>query len=257
MLSSGTSRMTNYRFVEGSEVEKLVALEDKHWWYAERRLMVAQLIRQAFSDRPVSAVALDVGAAGGGNTRQLRRAGFLAVPVEYGVEGARVARDRGLPSVRGDACQLPFGTQSVDVVLAFDVLEHIDDDSQALSEFARVLRPGAWLWVAVPCDMRLWSAHDEAVGHVRRYSRKSLVDVLLAAGFDVVDIRSWNVLLRPVVDFRRHRSTGSDLGDIGQVANWILARIIALERFLPFLWDRDGVSLIVRARARGVAINSH
>jgi len=236
--------------VEGSEVEKLVALEDTHWWYAERRRLVAQLISRAFCGEPASSVALDIGAAGGGNTRELQRAGFLAVPLEYGVEGARVSRDRGLPSVRGDACRLPFGAQSVDVVIAFDVLEHIEDDGQAIAEFARVLRPSAWLWVAVPCDMRLWSAHDEAVGHVRRYSRTSLVDALLAAGFEVVDIRSWNVLLRPVVDFRRRRSSGSDLGDIGFVANWILARIIAVERYLPFLRNRDGVSLIVQARAK-------
>jgi SAM-dependent methyltransferase len=153
-----------------------------------------------------------------------------------------------LPVVRGDACRLPFASGGADVVLAFDVLEHLADDAGALREFFRVLRPGGLLWVSVPADMRLWSAHDVAVGHVKRYSRAELVRAVRGAGFELMDVSSWNVLLRPIVDMRRRRATGSDLGDIGLVTNWILARLIALERYFPFLRRRSGVSLILQAR---------
>ncbi len=63
---------------------------------------------------------------------------------------------------------LPMRSGSIDLVVAFDVLEHILDDAAALREVERVLRPGGCLLVTVPADMDLWSAHDEAVGHVRR-----------------------------------------------------------------------------------------
>jgi SAM-dependent methyltransferase len=234
--------------VEGTEVRKLTALEDRHWWYAERRRILRTMAREAFPADRAGRVAVDVGAAGGGNTRVLQRSGFLAVPLEYGPDGAGVARERGLPSVRGDACRLPLVGDCVDLLVAFDVLEHIDDDRTAMAEFHRVLRPGGLLFIAVPADMRLWSAHDEAVGHVRRYDRAGLSEVVADAGFEVLEVKSWNVLLRPLVSFRRRRATESDLGEIRPITNWVLGRVIALERFLPFLHGQGGVSLILRAR---------
>jgi SAM-dependent methyltransferase len=233
--------------VEATEVRKLASLEDTHWWYAERRHLVAEMIRSAQFPDASRVVALDIGAAGGGNTRVLEAAGIFAVPLEYGPDGAEIARDRGLKAVRGDACSLPFSDHSVDLVLAFDVLEHLDD-GPALREIRRVLRPGGRLWVAVPADMRLWSGHDEAVGHLRRYSRASLATAVTGAGLDIVELKSWNVLLRPVVDVRRRRSTESDLGSIGPVTNWLLARVISLERRLTFTSRWPGVSLLLRAR---------
>jgi SAM-dependent methyltransferase len=233
--------------VEATEVRKLASLEDTHWWYAERRILVAELIRSAQFPDPSRVVALDIGAAGGGNTRVLEGAGIFAVPVEYGPDGAHIARERGLKAVRGDACKLPFADRSVDLVLAFDVLEHLDD-GPALREICRVLRPGGRLWVAVPADMRLWSGHDEAVGHLRRYSRAGLVSAVADAGLDIIELKSWNVLLRPLVEVRRRRSTESDLGSIRPVTNWLLARVISLERRLTFTSRWPGVSLLLQAR---------
>ena len=84
-------------------------------------------------------------------------------------------------------------------MVAFDVLEHIDDDAAAAKEVFELLRPGGVFLVAVPCDPRLWSAHDEAVGHVRRYTRPELLSLLTGAGFAVDEVRAWMVLLRPAV----------------------------------------------------------
>src|SRR3954447_5433519 len=152
--------------VEATEIRKLAALEDRHWWYAERRSLLGAELRR-LGRRPGS--ALDVGAAAGGNTRVLVRAGWRALALEYAEDGAALARERGLSVVRGDATALPLGNASVDLVVAYDVLEHLDDDAGAVREIGRVLRPGGTLLVAVPAGMNNWSAHDEAVGHVRRY----------------------------------------------------------------------------------------
>ena len=237
--------------MEATEVRKLATLEDRHWWYAERRDVLRRMVSTsgAGSDRSGgTTLALDIGAAGGGNTRVLRELGFFAVPVEYGVDGAEVARDRGLPAARADARHLPFSGSSAALVVAFDVLEHIEEDRLALQEIARVLRPGGRLLVAVPADMRLWSAHDEAVGHVRRYSRTELVSAVAGSGLQVESVTSWNVLLRPAVAVRRRSSRGSDLGEIGPVLNRVLRGVIAVERLAP-VWGRlPGVSLLLRAR---------
>src|SRR4051794_29858650 len=167
--------------VEATEVRKLAALEDRHWWYAERRSLLASEVRKL---RRAPGTALDVGAAAGGNTRVLARAGWRAVALEYGADGAELARERGLPVVRADATALPLADASVDLVVAYDVLEHLDDDATATAQIRRVLRPGGTLLVAVPAGMNNWSAHDEAVGHVRRYERDTLRALLEGEGLD-------------------------------------------------------------------------
>ena len=228
--------------MEGTEVRKLTELEDRHWWYRERRALVARAIRGL-----LPGVALDVGAAGGGNTRVLHAAGWRAAALEYGEEGAWVCAERGIPVLRGDATRLPLSPESLDLVVAYDVLEHIEDDAAAAKEVFELLRPGGVFLVAVPCDPALWSAHDEAVGHVRRYTRSELLSLLGGAGFTVEDVRSWMVLLRPAVALRRRSSTGSDLDDPPGWLNAALGAVVAVERRLP-VGRLPGVSLLVTAR---------
>ncbi|MEV4534637.1 class I SAM-dependent methyltransferase [Asanoa sp. NPDC049518] len=228
--------------MEATEIRKLAALEDRHWWYAERRALLARALRGLGAP----GAALDIGAAGGGNTRVLRAHGWRPVALEYSTEGAEVARERGLSVMRADARRLPVGTGALDLVTAFDVLEHIDEDHEATAEIFRVLRPGGALLVAVPADMKLWSAHDVAVGHVRRYDREGLRAVVEKAGLVVDELWSWNVLLRPIAAWRRRTSTGSDLDDIAAPVNLGLRAVVATERYLP-VKSLPGVSLMLRA----------
>lgn len=232
--------------MEATEIRKLAALEDTHWWYRERRALLARALRRLAAAGVTPGRALDVGAAGGGNTRVLRDHGWRAAALEFSADGARVAADRGLAVLRGDARHLPVRPSSVDLLTAFDILEHIDEDHLAAAEFHRVLRPGGTALVAVPCDMRLWSAHDVAVGHVRRYDRAGLRAVVEKAGLVVDALWSWNVLLRPVAAWRRRSSTGSDLDALPAVVNLGLTAVIAAERYLP-VRHLPGVSLMLRA----------
>jgi SAM-dependent methyltransferase len=234
--------------MQGAEIRKVVELEDRNWWYRERRTILARELDRI--GRP--GFALDIGAAGGGNTRVLRARGWRSVALEYGAEGAAVARDRGLDVIRGDARFLPLPAASVDLVIALDVLEHIDDDARAAAEIHRVLRPGGTLFATVPCDMRLWSPHDVALGHVRRYTRETLSAVISGAGLHIDNLWSWNVLLRPVVAVRRRRmsqSGGSELEELPRLVNASLKAIVTVERYLP-VRSLPGVSLMVRAIRR-------
>ena len=231
--------------MESTEVRKLAALEDTHWWYRERRHLLAKALAGV-----TPGPALDIGAAGGGNTRVLRDLGWTPVAMEYGPDGAEVAHERGLAAVRADARYLPLADGSLSLVVAFDILEHIEEDDLAVAEIRRVLRPDGTLLIAVPADPRLWSDHDVAVDHVRRYTRESLSEVLQRGGFEIARMTSWNVLLRPVVAMRRKKSSGSDLDDLHPVVNTALTAIITAERYLP-VKQLPGVSLLVTAHPSG------
>jgi SAM-dependent methyltransferase len=229
--------------VDTAELRLLTSLEDRHWWYKERRAILARELRRL----PRPGRALDIGAAGGGNTRVLNAHGWQAVAVEYSDSVAHVARARGIAAIRADAIQLPFPSGACGLVTAFDVLEHIDEDYLAAAEIARVLRPGGTALIAVPCDMALWSAHDDAVGHIRRYSRPELARLVQKAGLTMEKMWSWNVLLRPVVALRRKSSAGSDLEEVAPLLNGLLTAVVVAERYLP-VRSWPGVSLMVRAR---------
>jgi SAM-dependent methyltransferase len=232
--------------VDATEIRKLAALEDTHWWYRERRVLLARALRRLAASGARPERALDIGAAGGGNTRVLREHGWRPVALEYSPEGAGVARERGLDVIRADARYLPLPSASLGLVVGFDILEHFDEDHLAAAEIRRTLRPGGTALIAVPCDMRLWSAHDVAVGHVRRYDRDSLRAVVEKAGLVVDELTSWNVVLRPVAAWRRRTSTGSDLDDLPGVVNLGLRAVITAERYLP-VKSLPGVSLMLRA----------
>ena len=229
--------------MDAAELQLLTSLEDRHWWYKERRA----ILRRELRGLPATGRALDIGAAGGGNTRVLRAHGWQAVALEYSDSAAEIARSRSIQVMRADARYLPVDSATCGLVTAFDVLEHIDEDYLAADEIARVLRPGGTALIAVPCDMALWSAHDDAVGHVRRYSRSELASLVEKAGLTVERIWSWNVLLRPAVALRRKSSAGSDLGEVSPLVNAALTGVVVAERYLP-VRSLPGVSLMLRAR---------
>jgi SAM-dependent methyltransferase len=228
--------------VDPAEIDKLARLEQRHWWYAERRSILHRVLR----DRRTGGWAADIGAAAGGNTRVLESLGWHTLALEYAETGAELARSRGLRVSRADAHDLPLQDGSLGVVIALDVLEHLKDDDRAARELRRVLRPDGVLVVAVPADPALWSAHDDAVGHLRRYTDENLRALLTGAGFEIQRMWSWNVLLRPLVVLRRKKSSGSDLEEVPAVLNAGLRAVVALERVLP-VGRRRGVSLFALA----------
>jgi SAM-dependent methyltransferase len=228
--------------VDPVEIEALATIEDKHWWFAERRSVLERILRE----RRTGGWAADIGAAAGGNVRILEQLGWRPLAFEYSQIGADLAKSRGLTVARADAHHLPLASGSMGAVTCLDVLEHLQDDGQAARELRRILRPDGVLVVAVPADPALWSAHDEAVNHLRRYTRETLDEVLTGAGLTVQRLWSWNVLMRPLAAIRRKRSTGSDIGQVAAPLNAALRGVVSLERVLP-VGQRRGVSLFAVA----------
>lgn len=231
--------------VDISEIRKITDLEDRHFWYRERRAILARELNRIGPPRP-GARALDIGAAGGGNTRVLIAHGWRALATDYSEDAVATARQRGLDAVFADARQLPVESAAFGFVAAMDVLEHIEEDHLVAREIARVLEPGGTAFISVPCSMSLWSAHDVAVGHVRRYDRHGLAQLVEQAGLVIDRLWYWNVLLRPVVAMRRKASSGSDMEELSPLVNGALTAILTVERYLP-VKSLPGVSLMVRA----------
>ena len=135
---------------------------------------------------------LDAGAGSGTFTNRLAAEGFDVTSTDVTDEALEVLRARvSGPVVRADATSLPFPAESFDAVVLAEVLEHVDDDSGALAEAARVLRPQGVLAVTVPRNPAWFSQSDRWAGHFRRYTREELVARVTGARFEIVSCQAW------------------------------------------------------------------
>jgi SAM-dependent methyltransferase len=227
--------------------------EDRHWWYRGRRNVIQRVI--ADLKLPARARILDAGCGSGRNMIELARHGTVS-GVELSGPSVDVARARGAGEViAGSVLDMPFDSDSFDLSVCLDVIEHLDDDVGALRELRRVLAPGGSLLVTVPAYQWLWSGHDEVNHHHRRYTRRSLQRVAEQAGWEQVRTTYFNSLLLPlaillrVLDRFSRKTTESslDLWVPPQPLNWLLERPLALEAALIGRGGRIPVGLSLLA----------
>ncbi len=240
-----------------AEIDRLAHFEEWYWWHRARIQIVTSVLRRFVPSQPGR--ILDVGCGAGATSLGLREFGdVLGVDAHAGATAAAGAR--GLPVATMDACHLALRSQSFDLVVALDVLEHLAEDGLARLELSRVLRPGGRLLVSVPAYQWLWSSHDLALGHVRRYTRSRLVAALEEVGFEV-ELASYAMsaallpaaavrLLERVLPRRLGASeTRSGYVALPAPANTALGWLVALDRHVigraPIPW---GLSVVAIAR---------
>jgi SAM-dependent methyltransferase len=147
-----------------------------YWWYRARAELLETVLGRYLG---VPGRTLDVGSADGPSVGWMKRGG-RRVTLDLHPEGQQPGE-----GVCGSATALPFADETFDVVAAFDVVEHCEDDGLALAELTRVLVPGGRLLLSVPAYQWAWSDHDVRAGHYRRYRRSQLVTLVASAGLDV------------------------------------------------------------------------
>jgi len=177
--------------MEAREIDEMRRLEDHHWWFVGKRLLVTALLGDALA-RPGARV-LDVGCGTGGVL-----AGLGNGMRPFGIDSSALAlahcRERGLTAIAcASAGALPFAPSSFDVVLLLDVLEHFSDEQRLLADVRRLVRAGGHVLVSVPAFQFLWSDHDEVLHHVRRYRASELRRVLTDARFTIERLTYTNV----------------------------------------------------------------
>ncbi|MEM9680939.1 MAG: class I SAM-dependent methyltransferase, partial [Bacteroidota bacterium] len=113
--------------------------------------------------------------------------------------------------------------QQFDIIIASDCLEHIEDDVSAIKHWETLLKPNGTIYIFVPAFKSLWSVHDDANMHHRRYTRKELVSKVTANGLDISSSGYWNVLLfLPIWIYRklfsiRSKNNQPELGDLNRI----------------------------------------
>lgn len=204
-----------------TRLEKLRQLEPWHFWFVSRRELVASLLRRELRE---GETLLDLGCGTGANL-SLAGAGVRKVGIDIHVE------ELGPGMLQGDATSLPLRSSTVDVVLALDVLEHVDDDV-ALAEVRRVLRPGGRFIATVPAMPSLWSVRDEAAGHRRRYDRHGLRALVARHSFGVRDLHGFQFALLPLLFLsrvgRRRSKAARDFED--SPPRWLNSLLLAVNR---------------------------
>lgn len=216
--------------------ERLIAQmrqdEERHWWFTGRRQVLLGLVSAELSP---GARVLDVG-CGTGYFLEAAADRYEVSGLDPSPQAVGFCRDRGLAGVReGGVENLRGLAAEFDAVTFFDVIEHLPDDLGALALARQVLRPGGRVFVSVPAYRWLWSHHDDAHGHQRRYTRRLLGARLAAAGFGRVRVGYFNARLFPAAVLVRglQRLTGrgleADLPPPAAALNRLFTRLFAGE----------------------------
>jgi SAM-dependent methyltransferase len=236
--------------------QQMAELDDRHWWYRARRRIIADLIRRE-AHLPSNAQILEIGCGTGHNLAML--SGFGHVDgLELDDEARAISEKRlgrtimssPLPQLAGVA------DRHYDLVGAFDVIEHIEDDDAALASIATKLKPGARFMMTVPAHQWMWSAHDAVNHHKRRYSRRSLKALIEGSPMKLDKLGYFNSLLFPLAVAERaaSRLRGKEDADVTlppAALNLALEKVFAAERYLAGrLPLPPGLSLFAVASAR-------
>ena len=233
-------------------------IERKHWWFQVRNEIIINLIRDLSNKQKLK--ILNVGVASGHTSELLMEFGDVT-SVEYDKDCFDYLQTF-LPGklVNASITELPFNDDQFDLVCALDVVEHVVEDQLAVNELNRVCKKNGLIVISVPAYKFLWSEHDIVNHHIRRYTRKGILQLLKEN--EIVYSSYFNFLLFiPIATFRvlktlisgtpEPESAASDFKSVvPTISSRMLKTIFSFEkRFfkkripLPF-----GVSILVAAK---------
>ncbi|NTW22490.1 class I SAM-dependent methyltransferase [Candidatus Falkowbacteria bacterium] len=167
-------------------------IETDHFWYIARKGLIQRLLASICEDKDRSRVILDIGCGTGTELPVLAEFGDV-VGLDNNAEALKMVAGKGFKTLLVDMDNESLGEGLYDVVCAFDVLEHLENDQTTLDKIFKSLKPGGWLVFTVPAFGAIFSQHDRAMGHFRRYERSGIAEQLSRAGYGNARLGYWNV----------------------------------------------------------------
>lgn len=173
-------------------------IERNHWWFKVRNKILIEHASSLFNSKDIQ--ILNIGAATGKTSELLGEIGKVTT-LEIDKESCEFLREElNINAIEGSITNLPFEDNSFDLVCAFDVIEHVEEDNTAVSEMTRVCKGGGKIFITVPALKILWSHHDVVNQHFRRYSLNNLVKLVnQTAGGQILYSTYFNFFLFPLI----------------------------------------------------------
>ena len=223
--------------MERKVYDQMAELDSRHWWFTARHRILDGIIERIVKP-PEGARILELGAGTGHNLEMLSRFGDVEAS-ELDPGARQLASKRlGRPVVEAALPDLSmFPADSYDLIALLDVLEHVPDDKASLAAILGRLKPGGALLLTVPINPWMWSAHDVAHHHHRRYRKAEIRELARAAGYEIELLSPFNSLLFPPIAAVRlaGKMMGKDDSDDAMpspLVNKALDTIFGLERGL-------------------------
>ena len=222
-----------------------------------RRKLLRRLLHSL--DIPQELPTVDIGCGTGSNLRILESEGLCnVVGLDRSLYALSLAKKKvNLALVSGDTNNLPIRSNSIGLIIAMDILEHLENDLNGIDEFHRGLKKGAILLLTVPAFNSLWGIQDVVTGHKRRYSRKEILMKLRQGGFEILRSSYFNFFLFfPILMARRAmRLLGTKINSENEVnlplVNFVLKAIFSLELYiLKYFSFPFGVSIFCIVRKK-------
>lgn len=247
--------------MERTYYEKYYFFERTHWWFVVRGKLIRNIFAK-YAGKKRDQKILNTGVATGRSSEIVSEFGEVS-SIETDKNCCDFVRlELKMEVTQASVTEMPFPSGTFHVVCAFDVLEHIEDDSAAVKELNRVNVQNGWLFVTVPANQWLWSRHDDLNHHYRRYSRERIANILEENGYQIEYLTWFNTFLfLPIVCYRllsnamqskkRHVKSDFEIAMVDKLPflNKVFYSIFNLERKillrarLPF-----GVSILVLAK---------
>ena len=213
--------------------------EGRYWWYVARSEILTEMFRHFFHPKEDLKI-LNIGCGTGLISKTFLKYGRV-FNLDYSMEALNFSKLRGLKDlIQAKAQALPIKDNVFDVIIVFDLLEHLDNDTLLLVELKKVLRKGGKIFLTVPAYKFIWSRIDSIARHKRRYTKKMLLKILKDAKIEIVKISYFNTLLFPFAVIERiygkifkSKTKGDNfLPAFGPIFNKSLRRILLLEKHI-------------------------